>query len=377
MQVSNVVNMIIALTATDLLEPFLLPSLVGAIRWMTTYVWEQAHHNLDVIMQMLQRVTRPPAAAGDAQAMHATIMSIIARPLSRSLETIKARQNRTDVDPLLNSLKPYMHFRWSASASFPMHETSWLPVSASLTPSFRNTLQHLINWSTNAITNTINTTPGYVHRQLLVTVQLLGAKAVLHLLLDEIKARTATGDGTAPLAIDVAASMICAPATENSPITPEWIHGSTSAVNAHHGSFRLNLRDVLNIEFENAAETMKTDSFLAEAIVRLHRRVEAQLALPPITEDMAAQSMQVPGMLPGLDAASAVAAAAAAAPVDLSAVDVSAMDLTGADTASMAMDLDSTTSGMDLLGTGGLGGNDDDVFAGLGFEGTDLDFGID
>ena len=216
--------------------------------------------------------------------------------------------------------------------------------------------------------NVTQTPPGYNHRQFLITLKELGAKTVLRLLFDEIKIRTASQDGTASIAIDVATAMITSPTVENSPITSEWAHSAAGAVGSHHSNYRLNLRDALKIEYDYAADVMKVDSQLAESIVRLHRRVEAQLAITP--ELIAAQTLDVPSILPELDVPGAVAAAATQ-PVDLTGgMDVE-LDLTGS-VSGMGMDLDMGSSGMDLLG-GGLGGADDDVFAGLNYDDT-MDF---
>lgn len=45
----------------------------------------------------------------------------------------------------------------------------------------------------------------------------------------------------------------------------------------------MNLREALKIEAEAAPKTHKTDAFHAETVVRLYRKVEAQLYMPPQT----------------------------------------------------------------------------------------------
>ena len=335
-----------------------------------TYIWERSNQNLDIVMLMLQRVTRSPAASGDSQSMHLTIMSIIAQPLLQSLQSVRRRRHsRVDVEPIINTLKQRIPFRTIAHAT-QQEVQAWITQAGSLSHAFQNAVRGLISWSTSATVNIFQPPPAYDHRLLLMTMKELGANAVLRMLLDEIKVRTASQDGTAPLTLDIAAAIVCAPSTENSPITSDWVNGTTIAANTHQGGYRLNLREALKIEFERGPDTMKVDSLLAETVVRLHRRVEVQLTITP--EDIAAQSIQVPTMLPVLDVSGAVAAAAASHQVDLSAAMDVSMGLSGADAGSMAMDLSSAAGGIELLGTGGLGANDDDVFANLG-----LDDGLD
>src|SRR5205814_5563275 len=105
------------------------------------------------------------------------------------------------------------------------------------------------------------------------------------------------------------------------------------------------LRDMLKLECDKATDLINTDAHLTEAIVRLHRLVEAQLSavdnVAPMTHLAAAA--QMPAIISGLsitaDASAVDAAVAAAAqqPLDFSvqadlasAGDAVNMDLTGA-----------------------------------------------
>jgi len=363
-----------------LLEPFLLPSLVGAIRWMTTYAWEQTHDDLDVVLEILKLVTRAPDASGEGQAMHTTIMAIVSQPLARCLRIIRRRHpKRTDIESLITLADSNSKSMRSSFAPCPELQT-WLSATGSLKQAFQNSLQSLITWSANVTVNPIQHPPPYNHRQLLIALQILGAKAVLHILLDEIKSRTEAADGTDAVALDIATSIVCAPTTTStSPIAINWPLSPAPMPPPSLGS-RLNLRDMLKLECDKATDLINTDAHLTEAIVRLHRLVEAQLSavdnVAPMTHLAAAA--QMPAIISGLsitaDASAVDAAVAAAAqqPLDFSvqadlasAGDALNMDLTGAD-----------GTGIDLLGGEGLQAGDEDIFGGLELD-ESLDFGLD
>ena len=206
---------------------------------------------------------------------------------------------------------------------------------------------------------------------------------MLYILLDEIKSRTAAADGTDAVALDIATSIVCAPTTTStSPIAINWPLSPAPMPPPSLGS-RLNLRDMLKLECDKATDLINSDAHLTEAIVRLHRLVEAQLSavdsVAPMTHLAAAA--QMPAIISGLsitadasavDAAVAAAAAAAQQPLDFSvqadlasAGDALNMDLTGAD-----------GTGIDLLGGEGLQAGDEDIFGGLELD-ESLDFGLD
>lgn len=366
-----------------LLEPFLLPSLVGAMHWMTSYLWEQTHtEDLEVVLEMLKRVTRAPTASPEGQAMHSTIMMIVSLPLSRCLRTLRRRYPKhADLETLISLADSHSKSLRSNFSPCPELAT-WISAPGSLKHAFQTSLQALITWSTNVTVNPIQHPPPYNHRLLLIATQILGAEKVLHILLDEIKSRTAPGDPTGAVALDIATTMVCAPTTSsNSSIAIDWALSPTPIPARPRGG-RLSLRDALNLEFDKATDLISTNTLFAEAIVRLHRRVEAQLSASNIVPmgDLATAA-QIPTILPGLnitgDAQSAVNAAvvAAAQQGTLNFAGAGAMDLSAGDT--MTMDLTGDVgTGMDLLGDGGLGTGDDDIFGGLELD-ENMDFGLD
>jgi mediator of RNA polymerase II transcription subunit 5 len=359
----------------DLLEPFLLPSLVGAILWMGAYTGEQPNSDLDVLLRMLERVTRAPSS-GDAQTLHSTIIAMISQPLSNRLKTLRKRHpGRKDIDPILaiaKSHSDFCHGPYSACSEL----QTWRKSPGSLRTSVRATFQSLILWSGSSAINPTQPPPHYNPRQFLITEREIGAKAVLAILVDELKTQTEAPNGAAAVAIDIATAIICAPTTENSPIEVSWIHSPVPTNTPGHAR-RLNLRDALRIEFENATDLIEKNQLAAETIVRLHRRVESQLALSTASLPDLATSM--PAMLPSLGmTANSTTVDAVSQVIDFT--DASAgLDLTNV---ADSMALDSTLDSMNMLANQGISGdggdNADDIFGDLDLGGMmDADGGMD
>lgn len=170
-------------------------------------------------------------------------------------------------------------------------------------------------------------------------MKILGASKTLRAIIEEIKVQTEAGNGAA--ALDIGVSMICAPTVDNSSFPIDL----TSAGNLRT---RMNLREMLKVEFDSAAALVSTDPLMAETIVRLHRRVEAQLlaisqsslqtaqiAIPDLsTTDITAQNAELDK---ALNEAAAATIAAAAGDLNVQpdqealqrSLDQHAMDLTG------------------------------------------------
>ena len=139
--------------------------------------------------------------------------------------------------------------------------------------SLRNAFQSLVLWST---TPDINMTPAsYTHRQVLVAVKILGARSVIRTIIDQVKLQNQIQNGSGDLAFDIATAIICAPGATDG-LSPG--DGSMLGTYSHQNlSGRLNLREALRLELEESPKISSSDPARAETIVRLHRRVEAQL----------------------------------------------------------------------------------------------------
>ena len=262
-----------------LLEAFLLPSLIGALTWLTNHLWE-AHGDVDTVMQILRALVTPSARAGDAETMHHTILSLVGKPLEHALRELRRREPaRADIDPLLQALQPHLAFRRGAASHHAELEAWTATPGGGLALSLRNTIQSLVLWSQSP---ELTMAPAsYTHRQLLVAVRVLGARPVLRTLLDELKLQAQSG--SADLALDIATALVCAPSPADAAAAAAPPQNNMLG-RAAPGRHRLSLRDALRLEAAAAA----ADPTRADAVGRLQRRVAAQSADvgPVVSADM-------------------------------------------------------------------------------------------
>jgi mediator of RNA polymerase II transcription subunit 5 len=372
----------------DLMETFLLPSLIGGLLWMSTYALLQTHNDLDAMMRIFREVILSAPSSGDAQAMHAAVLAMVSSRLERCFRTVQRREasRANNIEPLMQAIKGNSHYERSMYASMKELEQWTNPPNSTLHASLRHIVQQLSQWASTASIQP--NPPSYTHRQVYASLKILGANRVLRPIIDEIKAQTEAENGAA--ALDIGVSVICAPTVDDSPIPIDWIGSSIPA--SHPMRTRMNLREMLKHEFDNAAKLVSTDPLAAETIVRLHRRVEAQLAsigeaalqgqvpvmnLPSVNiADM--QSQSIPDDISkAIDDAAAASIADDITNMDKQALQRSMEELTGAD----GLDLSSIGIGTGEVGTGDMGtelGNLPDLDLGdMSGMGMDMDMDMD
>ena len=354
---------------------------------MACHALKQTHQDLEVLMQIFHKLIRSAPTSGDARAMHSTILSIVSGRLEKCFRTLKRRHpSRTDIEPLLQAIKGNLNYERSIYSSMSELEQWTNTPHSTLTTSLRHTVQQLSQWASASSLQL--TPPSYTHRQIYASVKILGAFRALRAIIDEVKAQTDAGNGA--VALDIGVSIICAPTIENSALPVDWI-GSLVPAPAPPRT-RMNLREMLKVEFDNAASLVSSDPSAAETIVRLHRRAEAQLAAVASSGIPATQIDLPSGMvgvetqdIPDLDKAmSDVAAAATIVGGDMG-IDKQALqrldehlDMTNVDLSGMGVgtgaggDMDTDLGVLldtDLGGMGdiGMGIGDDDDEWGLDF----------
>ncbi|KAF2127404.1 Med5-domain-containing protein [Dothidotthia symphoricarpi CBS 119687] len=253
-------------------ETFLLPSLIGGLSWMALHAHEQTHNDLDALMRIFHEVILSVPSSGDARAMHSTILAMVSSRLDKCFRTLQRRDpSRTHVEPLLLAIKDNTEYERSIYSSMKELEQWTNAPNSSLSMALRHTVQQLSQWATTASIQP--NPPSYTHRQVYASLSILGASKTLHAMMDEVKAQTNAGNGA--VALDVATSIICAPIVEDSPINVGWVGSIIPSIPPPRT--RINLREMLKHEFINAASLVAIDPLTAETVVRLHRRVEAQL----------------------------------------------------------------------------------------------------
>lgn len=272
-----------------MLETFLLPSLVSAVSWLSRQLWE-AHGEIDVVMQILQVVVKPRSISGEAEIVHGVVLSLVGKQLDGALRELRRRSPaRNDTQPMMQELQPRIASKRTMASHHGELESWTSQGHGGLLASLRSTVQSLVMWSTAP---DINMTPAsYTHRHPVVAVRLVGARAVIQAMLEEMKLQSQNDSGE--LALDIVTAMIVAPTVGDVPIvggnittTDDRARSSqassqppSSQPSLYHPKTRLTLREALKMELDQTAPKMSlTDPLLAENIIRLHRRVEAHYA---------------------------------------------------------------------------------------------------
>ncbi|KAI0376646.1 Med5-domain-containing protein [Hypomontagnella monticulosa] len=347
-----------------LVNTFLLPALVPAIKYMANQLWvELSHgHEQKAVISILQLILLTKQGSMEAQTMLSSVVNIIAIPLEYSLRSHQRFDPKSQaIEPLLKAIRDNIRLsRRTASAANNELEAWTSTANGGLAASIRHTLQGFVSWSAHPGLNIMPTS--YTHRQILTALKMLGAKRFLYVVLEEIKTQMETGNGS--IAHDIATNLICAPDVTNMPPPPE---AAILLDSAHHPyippQLRISLRTALRAEAEDCKIIQKKDPAMAEIIVRLYRKVEAQMLMPPPDESMLHNELA--GLDLGENAAALGDALAAAAQ----------NDGLGADENSMSLDLGGAGSDMGHLGgDSGLDfGAGDDMFSGLGDPGSASD----
>ncbi|PBP18258.1 mediator complex subunit Med5 [Diplocarpon rosae] len=259
-----------------LVDTFLLPSLVPGITWLACHLWE-SRGDANAVLQILSALITNPASISnntEASQMLNSILNIVAKNLEQSLRWLqRAEPSRQDVEPLLKTLRGNLGWERRGASDHTELESWSGSTGGGLIVSLKSTIVNLIQWGLNPA---LNSNPAnFTNRQILVGVKMLGAKRVLSAIIDEVRSQTETGHGS--VALDAACALVCAPdaASWDVGISIDVLGASAMPPQQR----RLNLREALRLEAENAPKLHKTEPFLAETIVRLYRKVEAQLTM--------------------------------------------------------------------------------------------------
>lgn len=240
----------------DLLEPFLLPSLIAGLTWFTHALLNlgpTTTPSLAILLPTLSLLIHPPSLSSDALSLHEAVLAVVAGPLEHSLARIqKAQPRRQDIDRLITTMKARSRPPRCALVSASELEAWCCTPGGGILASLQNSITTLLQWSTTGVSNA--GPPKYTHRLLLTAVSMLGAKVVIDSLLDAVLKHA----GSAPdVVLDVVTAMICAP---------------TAADRRE----RLSLRHALQSTYSDSYAPSKRDAARAELAVRLHHRVETQ-----------------------------------------------------------------------------------------------------
>ena len=239
-----------------LLEPFLLPSLVAGFTWFSNCLWEvnEDTENFEIMLSALKALLQPRSVPFDSSDVYHAILALVATPLSASLNHAqKHYPSRTDIPHPEPSSKDSFH-REGTNALNAL--ASWSTSAGGLAGALRQANESLILWSASSGQSHDITLPSYTHRQIVETIRLLGAPAVLKLLVEQVN-QSPHSD----IALDIFTIMIV-----------------TSSQKSPSSQRHLTIREALRLESQIVDELAKTDPARASTIVRLHGRVEAMAA---------------------------------------------------------------------------------------------------
>jgi mediator of RNA polymerase II transcription subunit 5 len=337
-----------------------------ALTFLSNHLRTSRNAEPKAIIRILQLILLTKQGSNEAQNLLPAVISIVSKPLEHALRSHQRQDPKNlDIEPLLKAIRDNTQFPPRTTAADHKEFEQWTNNPAGgLSASIRGNIQGMIQWSLHPGVNIMPTS--YTHRQMIAGLKILGPKRLLHLILDEVKQNSDAGSNG--VVYDIAIALICAPDVTNlAPSLPPSLLGDPSQ-QAMPVQMRVSLRQALRWEAEDCKKIQKSDPVMAEHVVRLYRRVEAQLVMPPppelIQNDL--------GL--GLDgnAAASIGDALAVAQGD----PMDAMDAMVTDDGAMSLDLGPGPADMGLdMGSadGGLG-LDDDIFGSLGSIGgaTDL-----
>ena len=253
-----------------LVEPFLLPSLVGGLSWVIKHSGED-HDDAETLVQVLDKLLRPSSSSQDTKAMHKVILAIIAKPLYESLETLALQPNhKKEAKDFMELLKPYLD-RQRTMLATKTELAEWTSATEeSISLRIESAIRDLVAWMTS-----VGPTPPprYSHRLFVAGCEAIGAINMRNAIISEVRKQTSVGQGA--FAMDIATAMTCAPLSISS--SPQLLHlgSATSQIQAPP----LTVRDALHLYTNNVQGLLEMPTSEAEALVRLDRRAEAQLAI--------------------------------------------------------------------------------------------------
>ncbi len=231
-----------------LLEPFLLPSLVGGLKLVIGRSWED-HNDVEILLQILEKLLRPSSSSAETQAMHQAVMVIVAEPLEHSLQDLlRQRPEKIIAVGLSALLRQYIDSTGSSTSN--RAEIEKWAAAGDMTHDMRDVVKGLISWAANV---TPTAPPQYQHQMIVAMHDISRPQRITDALLGLMR------DPEYPamaIALDVCTSIICAPSSVSN-----------------------TLRQQLTLEVSDTDSLLKRSMSQASTLVRLHLSVESQFVV--------------------------------------------------------------------------------------------------
>ena len=178
-----------------LVDTFLLPSLIPGITWLSSHLWE-SRGDANAVLQILSALIANPTSISnntEASQMLNAVVNIIAKNLEHSLRWLqRAEPQRQDVEPLSKSLRGNLGWERRGATEHTELESWTSTAGGGLVAAIKHTVSSLVHWGLNPINNP---PANYTHRQILVGLKMLGAKRLLHTIIEEVKGQIEVGNG--------------------------------------------------------------------------------------------------------------------------------------------------------------------------------------
>lgn len=252
----------------------------------------------------------------------------MAKPLEHALRSYQRRDPKNvQIEPLLRSLKDNLALSRRTGGAEQNEVETWSGLATGgLAVTIKHTVASFIPWTLHPRLNAMPTP--YTHRQLLYGIKVLGAPRILRIILEELQQQTEAGN--ASIAFDIASALICAPDV-TSDVLPAALQTLDESGNVPPQPQRpLSIREALKAEAEGFRRLHKKDPALAEAVVRLYRKVEAQMTPSQaqiLQADLEASLDTSDAVQAAANAAAAAAAVAGAGPGDPMQMDSVGLDM--------------------------------------------------
>ncbi len=108
------------------MEPFLLPSLISAMLYLSDALWAERLAEQKAITGILQLILRPNSISNEASTMHSAVLNIVAKPLEHSLRAYQRQNPKSqDVEPLLRALKDHIPLSRRTGAADHVELEAW------------------------------------------------------------------------------------------------------------------------------------------------------------------------------------------------------------------------------------------------------------
>ncbi|CAI4210484.1 unnamed protein product [Parascedosporium putredinis] len=236
--------------------------------------------------------------------MLTSVLNLVAKPLEHALRSYQRRDPKNvQIEPLLRTLKDNLALSRRTGGAEQNEVETWSgPATGGLAVTVKHTVASFIPWALHPRLNAMPTP--YTHRQLLYGIKVLGAPRILRIILEELQQQTEAGN--ASIAFDIASALICAP-----DVTSDVLPAALQTL-------------------DESGNTTQKDPALAEAVVRLYRKVEAQMTPSQaqiLQADLEASLDTSDAVQAAANAAAAAAAVAGAGPGDPMQMDSVGLDM--------------------------------------------------